>query len=176
MRKNLIRDMRGQYGRTAPHVGPDAQPGMKVIFCHTGAGWTGEAAGAMECLKPGHIYTVRSVDVRSSITLLELEEFPGDSFNSVLFAPWAPAEPTQDDREIRPSLDDERLACGLVGKIGLGYQHAIAATAQALAQTRSAARAEAFEEAARVAETNHERSGWFIGRVIRDLAQKETKP
>lgn len=52
----------------------------------------------------------------------------------------------------------------------------IEALAQRDAQTRAAARAEAFEECARVAETNHERSGWFIGRVIRALAQKETKP
>ncbi len=39
-------------------------------------------------LEVGALYTLRRSDVHSSHTTIELKEFPGKKFNSVMFAPY----------------------------------------------------------------------------------------
>lgn len=69
---------------------------MKVLFCHTESGWPGQRVEAIRYAKPGHIYTVRDVEVGQSSTRITLEEFPGVDFNSVMFTPW-PGRELQSD-------------------------------------------------------------------------------
>lgn len=51
--------------------------------------------GAAELLEVGDIYHVRDIDCGQSLTNIELEELPGEWFNSVLFQDYPPA-PTAD--------------------------------------------------------------------------------
>lgn len=54
-------------------------------FAHPDGGWAADQARAAELLTAGKVYTVRHLDVGRSSSTLELYEFPGVQFNTVLF-------------------------------------------------------------------------------------------
>jgi len=59
-------------------------------FAHPENGYPGEQAKAAEHLEPGKVYCLRRLDVGRSHSYLELWDFPGIQFNSVMFeaADW----------------------------------------------------------------------------------------
>jgi len=61
-----------------------SKPGTKVVFTGTG-GFENEREYANKMFKVGQTYTVRNIDVRSWVSYVEFEEFPGGRFNSVMF-------------------------------------------------------------------------------------------
>lgn len=56
-------------------------------FAHPDAGWKSDQEHAAEHLTVGQVYTVRTLDVGRSSSSLTLVEFPGETFNTVLFEP-----------------------------------------------------------------------------------------
>lgn len=71
---------------TARSMRLDTQPGDKVRFCFLTSGYETEVFDALDHLKPGHVYTVRDLDVGQSSSRVYLNEVPGRGFNAVLFA------------------------------------------------------------------------------------------
>lgn len=58
---------------------------LHARFAHPDAGWTGEGKMAAEHLTVGEVYTVRTLEVGRSSSVLTLYEVPGQTFNTVLF-------------------------------------------------------------------------------------------
>jgi hypothetical protein len=56
-----------------------------VEFAYPGNGYTIDQQQCARLLKEGRRYAVKSLDVHSWSTDVELEEFPGETFNSVMF-------------------------------------------------------------------------------------------
>lgn len=71
---------------SSPSMDIDTKPGSKVRFCFLTSGHNIEVYNALDHLKPGHIYTVREMDVGDSSSRVYLDEVPDHGFNSVLFA------------------------------------------------------------------------------------------
>lgn len=61
-------------------------PGSKVCFSNPSFGYPFEGKYAQQHLSIGALYTVKETVIHSSSTEVILEEFPGLSFNSVLFS------------------------------------------------------------------------------------------
>lgn len=59
-------------------------PGTKIIFINKN-GHDHDKEYANEFLKVGPEYTIKSIDVQSWISYVELEEFPEKRFNTVMF-------------------------------------------------------------------------------------------
>lgn len=62
-----------------------AQKGHKIVFCHPENGYSSDQEQAAKLLKINHVYTVERTVVHRSSTDVELQEVPGEMFNSVLF-------------------------------------------------------------------------------------------
>lgn len=62
-----------------------------VMFCHTESGYAEEQRRSREYLKPGYVYRVSNIEVHSSSSTLELMDFPGVRFSTVMFCDWPPA-------------------------------------------------------------------------------------
>lgn len=60
-----------------------SRPGTKIKF-DAGGGWEDDKEKAKQVLTVGSIYTVSSIDVRSSHSYVHLEEVSG-GFNTVMF-------------------------------------------------------------------------------------------
>lgn len=58
--------------------------GTKIVFIGEN-GYDHDKASAKEILKVGQEYTVQSIDVRSCISYVILEEFQNKTFNTVMF-------------------------------------------------------------------------------------------
>jgi hypothetical protein len=61
-----------------------SKPGTKIVFINKN-GYDHERESANKILKVGQIYTVESIDVRSFVSYVKLEEVPGKGFNTVMF-------------------------------------------------------------------------------------------
>lgn len=62
------------------------EPGSMVRYAFPNNGYDGDKKKASERLVPGVLYTVLRVEIHSYVSYVELEEFPGEMFNTVLFA------------------------------------------------------------------------------------------
>lgn len=59
-------------------------PGTKIVFLGEN-GYTAELLDALNVLKKGRVYTLKSTNIDNCYTDFELEEFPGRKWNSVMF-------------------------------------------------------------------------------------------
>lgn len=60
----------------------------KVLFCFTDRGYDYDINLARQYLAPGHIYTAMAITVGSCSSVVELAEFPGIRFNTIMFIDW----------------------------------------------------------------------------------------
>ncbi len=74
---------------------------LHARFAHPDAGWKDQGRLAAEHLTLGEVYTVRTLEVGQSSSVLTLYEVPGHAFNTVLFDA-APAPDFEDDDEPDP--------------------------------------------------------------------------
>lgn len=61
-----------------------SEKGTKVVYTGQG-GYDSDKEHAKKYLTEGSLYTIHSTDVGSWHTWIQLEEFPGKTFNSVMF-------------------------------------------------------------------------------------------
>lgn len=86
---------RYKHGKMGPMI-PTVRFGVqkyraKLIFACTDSGYSSEADDAKKLLVPGHIYRASRLNVGSSYSTVELQEFPDAWFNTVLFVEWSVA-------------------------------------------------------------------------------------
>ncbi len=62
-----------------------AEKGVRVVFANSTAGYLGDQETAAKYMKVGEAYTVERTHVAGFHTNVELQEFPGVFFNSVMF-------------------------------------------------------------------------------------------
>ena len=77
--------LRKRYGYSVP-MGLGTPPGKKVRYCCPFNGWDWDQKSARKHLVLGAYYTVAHVEVGDCQSEVWLEEFPGQSFNTVLFS------------------------------------------------------------------------------------------
>lgn len=65
---------------------------LRVLFCFPTHGYPHDRTHANERLRVGDIYTVRVMEVGQSSSRVQLEEVPGEWFNSVMFTDWPEAQ------------------------------------------------------------------------------------
>lgn len=91
-------DNRCQFGRSAPYMtlpettdwGEHVAVDHDVMFVRSEAGYAHDQQRARQFLVPGNIYTAMTVIVERSSSLVELAEFPGHWFNTMMFMDWPP--------------------------------------------------------------------------------------
>jgi hypothetical protein len=68
------------------------QHGGEVLFIGHG-GYAEERESALRWLIPGRVYNVSHIEVGQSRSRVELADFPGVWFNTVMFVDWSPDAP-----------------------------------------------------------------------------------
>lgn len=75
-------------------IGEEVAHCVDVMYANSNAGYPHDREEANRWLIPGHIYTTSRMRVERSSSVVELADFPGVWFNTVLFVDW-PQEPKQ---------------------------------------------------------------------------------
>ena len=61
----------------------------EVMFCQTESGYAHDKEHAEKFLVPGYVYRTSAMIVNSSSSQVELQDFPGVWFNTVMFIDWS---------------------------------------------------------------------------------------